>query len=194
MRKESKTARASMNAGQAKAEKKVVSDADLIKNLRLEVANGLYPTSQGPHALLREFDKLLAESKAEIERTAVTWEQIDKLAQFLVTTFPNDCGEGTEWSVARVVDTAIQIFKDLLQANESISSLARKLAVDAESLAQDLTAEAEYFDGIAPIKTPLETLASLEDLPSGTGGKFVEWPEDEAGLAPESQGKDSIGA
>jgi hypothetical protein len=55
MSKVSKTARAS--AGVQVKEKKVIPDADLIKNLRNEVASGLYPTIQGSHALLRAYDE-----------------------------------------------------------------------------------------------------------------------------------------
>lgn len=55
----SKTARAS--AGMQATKKIVIPDDELIKNLRNEVASGLYPTSQGSHALLRAYDAALAQ-------------------------------------------------------------------------------------------------------------------------------------
>jgi hypothetical protein len=163
MSKESKTARASMAAGQAKVEKKVLSDADLIKNLRLEVSSGLYPTIQGSHALLREYDKLLEyangleknvwklqgeadQLKAEIGELRVSIASLEEqlnwftgrtasLGQFIMETFPNDYVEGED-----ITETAIQIFKDLLQANEGVSSLARKLASELEERSAPPTA------------------------------------------------------
>jgi hypothetical protein len=53
----SKTARASMV--QTVGEKKVISDADYIKNLRYDVNNGIHATQEGAKALLRAYDALL---------------------------------------------------------------------------------------------------------------------------------------
>lgn len=227
MSKESKTARASMNAGQNKAEKKVISDEQYVKNLRYDVENGLYVAQEGAKALLRSYDGVLARIKvlgnfldeaqivpvsADVDvvdtairiirvlqvanaelaeanaRVDVTVDQVGSLAQFIMETFPYDYVEG-----AVVTDTAIQIFKDLLQANAGISELARKLAADNEAGFSDVVRE--LVAGPIPpeglqinlpntnsatvvVKTPAETLASLEGEP---------------GLAPEAQGKDSIG-
>jgi hypothetical protein len=53
---ESKTARAS--AVKEKTDKKVISDEELIRNLRIEVDSNIYPSQQGTLALLRAYDSL----------------------------------------------------------------------------------------------------------------------------------------
>ena len=55
MSKISKTAKASMGTGPVVA-KKTISDEELIRLLRIDVASGIYPSSQGTHALLRAYD------------------------------------------------------------------------------------------------------------------------------------------
>ena len=77
MSKESKTARASMSAGQAKTEKKVISDEQYIKNLRYDTENGLYVAQEGAKALLREYDKLLAYTKGVEQNALLFKEQLD---------------------------------------------------------------------------------------------------------------------
>ncbi len=55
---ESKTARAS--AVKEVREKKVIPDEVYIKNLRTDIASGLYPQAEGAKALLRAYDALIA--------------------------------------------------------------------------------------------------------------------------------------
>lgn len=59
---ESKTARAS--AVKDTTVKKVISDPELIRLLRIDRASGIYPTTQGSDALLRFCDALLAENSS----------------------------------------------------------------------------------------------------------------------------------
>lgn len=59
MSKVSKTARASM--AQTVGTKAVIPDEVYVKNLRNDVASGLYVAQEGAKALLREYDKALAE-------------------------------------------------------------------------------------------------------------------------------------
>lgn len=58
----SKTAKSSMV--QDKKEKKVLTDDELIRLLRIDVDSGLYPSSQGSQALLRSYDALFERLEA----------------------------------------------------------------------------------------------------------------------------------
>lgn len=69
MSKVSKTARASVGKAPAAAIQ-TISDEELIRLLRIDVASGIYPSSQGTHALLRAYDEqarqlVLANSKID---------------------------------------------------------------------------------------------------------------------------------
>lgn len=68
MSKVSKTARASM--AQTVGEKKVISDEVYVKNLRNDVASGLYVAQEGAKALLRAYDAALAEIQQLTEQLA----------------------------------------------------------------------------------------------------------------------------
>ena len=58
----SKTAKASMKAGQVgPAEVKALSDAERVRLIRMECAQGIYPSCENAHALLRQFDVVVGE-------------------------------------------------------------------------------------------------------------------------------------
>lgn len=68
----SKTAKSSMV--QDKKEKKVLTDDELIRLLRIDIDSGLYPSSQGSQALLRSYDAIFERLEAceEHARTAIS--------------------------------------------------------------------------------------------------------------------------
>jgi len=185
MSKESKTARASLKAGQVKTEVKVISDEQYIKNLRSDLENGLYVAQEGARALLRSYDALSSQLNLEQselgllkvseceqrERADLLQVQFDaaigSLAQFIVETFPNDYVEGAD-----VVETAIQIFKDLLQANEGVSSLARKLAQEAE----ERNAPPQHIEQPNVRVAPVHTEYQVEG-PTPTEGLQINLPQ-----------------
>jgi hypothetical protein len=79
----SKTAKASMKAAQqGPKDEVVISDAERIRLLRIEVASHIYPSSEHVHALLRGYDIALAAATKEIA-TVVLLE--DRLAVFAET-------------------------------------------------------------------------------------------------------------
>ena len=67
----SKTAKASMKAGQTGPKDAVVlTDAERIRLLRIDCTSHIYPPCEGTHALLRAYDKaLLRITELETTRT-----------------------------------------------------------------------------------------------------------------------------
>jgi hypothetical protein len=79
----SKTAKASMKAAQqGPKDEVIISDAERIRLLRIEVASHIYPSSEHVHALLRGYDIAL-EAAAKEMATVVLLE--DRLAVFAET-------------------------------------------------------------------------------------------------------------
>lgn len=81
MSKVSKTAKAS--EVQVKHEKKVISDEELIRQLRLDRESHIYPSTQGADALLRAYDVSLEAIKAITESHKNVVEQREQLEQLL---------------------------------------------------------------------------------------------------------------
>jgi hypothetical protein len=52
---------AAQKAANASGKKEVISDAEYIKRLRVDVASNCYPSCEGTHALLREYDIALVQ-------------------------------------------------------------------------------------------------------------------------------------
>lgn len=103
MSKVSKTARAS--AVQTVGQKVVITDETYLKNLRYDLANGLYVAQEGARALLRLYDVALAEIK----------QLTDKLS-------------GAELALAdKVVENEGQ-YKEILAAKEVIANLETEIA------------------------------------------------------------------
>lgn len=103
MSKVSKTARAS--AVQTVGQKVVITDETYLKNLRYDLANGLYVAQEGARALLRLYDVALAEIK----------QLTDKLS-------------GAELALAdKVIENEGQ-YKEILAAKEVIANLETEIA------------------------------------------------------------------
>ena len=118
MSKVSKTARAS--AVQTVGQKVVITDETYLKNMRYDLANGLYVAQEGARALLRLYDVALAEIK----------QLTDKLS-------------GAELALAdKVIENEGQ-YKEILAAKEVIANLETEIAA-AQAIFGNATKSTEY--------------------------------------------------
>ena len=94
----SKTAKASIKAGQmAQKEEPVLSDAELVRLLRIDRQSHLWPGTQMIDALLREYNGALL-ANAELSN------QIRKLADFIIANVPSEPFENES-----AIDCAIRL-------------------------------------------------------------------------------------